>query len=195
MLTKAVSDPAPNVGDTVNYTLTLTNSGPDAASGVVVSDPLPAGLTFIDATASQGIYDAASGRWTVGTVNGGATATLAIAVRVDSPVPTTNVAVASSKTFDPNPINNFGTATLVPQQADLAVTKTVSDPTPNVGDTVTFTVTLTNNGPSDATERDRPGPAPGRADVRRPPPRARAATTPPPGHGPSARWPPGRVPP
>ena len=31
------------------------------------------------------------------------------------------------------------------------MTKTVSDPTPNVGDTITFTVTLTNNGPNAAT--------------------------------------------
>ena len=40
---------------------------------------------------------------------------------------------------------------MTPQQADLALTKTVSNPTPNVGDTITFTVTLTNNGPDTAT--------------------------------------------
>ena len=38
-----------------------------------------------------------------------------------------------------------------PQQSDLAVTKTVSDATPNVGETITFTVTLTNAGPDAAT--------------------------------------------
>ena len=51
----------------------------------------------------------------------------------------------------PTPANNSASATETPQQADLAVTKTVSDPTPNVGDSITFTVTLTNSGPDAAT--------------------------------------------
>jgi hypothetical protein len=42
------------------------------------------------------------------------------------------------------------TITYVPQ-ADLGLSKTVDNPTPNVGDTITFTVTLTNNGPDNAT--------------------------------------------
>jgi uncharacterized repeat protein (TIGR01451 family) len=52
---------------------------------------------------------------------------------------------------DPNPGNNTGTATLTPLYADLAVTKTVDKPQPNVGDTITYTVTLTNNGTATAT--------------------------------------------
>src|SRR5262245_6819152 len=36
-------------------------------------------------------------------------------------------------------------------QANLTITKSVSNPTPNVGDTITFTVTLTNSGSSNAT--------------------------------------------
>jgi uncharacterized repeat protein (TIGR01451 family) len=50
-------------------------------------------------------------------------------------------------------LNNYVTtdsATFTVNTADLAVVKTVSNPTPNVGDTITFTVTLTNNGPSTA---------------------------------------------
>src|SRR4029079_12565597 len=49
------------------------------------------------------------------------------------------------------PTDNTATASLTPQQADLALTKTVTSPTPNVGDAVIFTVTLTNNGPNNAT--------------------------------------------
>ena len=65
-LTKTVSDPTPNVGDQITFTVTLTNSGPDTATGVVVNDLLPAGLTFVSATPSRGTYDAATGTWTVG---------------------------------------------------------------------------------------------------------------------------------
>ena len=70
-LTKTVDDPTPTVGDTVAFTLTLSNAGPDAATGVTVTDLLPAGLTFVSATPSQGTYAAATGLWTVGTVTTG----------------------------------------------------------------------------------------------------------------------------
>src|SRR5262249_16758326 len=143
--------PTPNVGNTIHYTLTLTNQGPDPATGVMVSDPLPAGLTYISSTPSQGLYDPATGVWSFGTLADKATATLVITAQVNSAAPATNVAVASSNTFDPDKTNNTGKVDITPPEADLAVTKTVDNPTPNVGDTVTFTVTLTNKGPSDAT--------------------------------------------
>ncbi len=151
-VTKTVSNPTPNVGDSVTFTVTLTNNGPNTATGVQVSDLLPAGLSFTSATPSQGTYDPATGLWTVGTVVVGTPQTLVIEATVDSPSPQTNTAtISASDQFDPNPGNNTASATVTPQQADLAVTKTVSNPTPNVGDSVTFTVTLTNNGPNTAT--------------------------------------------
>ena len=151
-LTKSVDDPTPNVGDEIVFTVTLTNIGPDAATDVSVNDLLPAGLTLILATPSQGTYDSTAGLWTVGTVNAAASATLTLRALVASPAAQTNTAtVGAADQFDPNTGNNTASATETPQQADLAVTKTVSDPTPNVGDTITFTVTLTNNGPDAAT--------------------------------------------
>src|SRR5262249_25957344 len=99
-----------------------------------------------------GIYNSAIGVWAVGTVAAGAPQTLRIEARVVSPDAQTNTATIShADQFDPDTGNNTGTATQTPQQSDLAVTKTVSDATPNVGDTITFTLTLTNNGPDVAT--------------------------------------------
>src|SRR5581483_5924902 len=150
-LAKAVSDPTPNVGETVTFTVTLTNHGPDAATDVAVKDLLPAGLTFVAATPGQGTYDPASGVWAIGTVAPGGLLTLTLQARVVSAAARTNTAaVSAADQFDPNPGNNQASATETPQQADLALAKTVDDPRPNVGDTITYTVTLTNTGPDAA---------------------------------------------
>jgi uncharacterized repeat protein (TIGR01451 family) len=151
-MSKSVSNPTPNVGDTVTFTVTVNNHGPDAATNVVVNDLLPAGLQFVSATPSQGPYNATTGVWAVGTVVANVPQTLQIQALVLGPAAQTNVAmVGHSDQFDPNPDNNTGTATETPAQADLLMSKSVSNPTPNVGDTITFTVTLTNKGPDTAT--------------------------------------------
>src|SRR5204862_43868 len=134
------------------FTVTLTNEGPNAATKVAVADLLPTGLTFVSATPSHGTYDSTSGVWTVATVTAGTPETLAIRARVTSPDPQSNNAlISAADQFDPDVDNNSSNATETPQQADLQVAKVVSNPTPNVGDTVSFTVTLTNKGPDAAT--------------------------------------------
>ena len=58
-VTKNVDDSAPDEGDAIKYTVTVTNNGPNDATGVVVTDDLPAGVTFgsVDSV-SQGAYSA-----------------------------------------------------------------------------------------------------------------------------------------
>src|SRR5262249_26964116 len=147
---KTVNNTTPNVGDTITFTITLANKGPDSATTVTVNDLLPAGLSLLLATPSQGGY--AGGVWTVGTVSPGTPLTLTLTARVDSPDSQTNTAsVSHSDQFDPQTDNNSGSVTETPQQSDLALTKTVSNSTPNVRDSILFTVTLTNAGPDAAT--------------------------------------------
>jgi uncharacterized repeat protein (TIGR01451 family) len=149
---KTVSNATPNLGTDVTYTITLTNAGPDDASGVAVADQLPAGVNFVSAVASQGSYDAATGVWTIGAVPNANAVTLAITATVSLPGNIMNTAaVSASDQFDPNPSNNSAGATVNGQSADLQVVKTVDNANPVRGTTVTFTVTATNNGPSTAT--------------------------------------------
>jgi uncharacterized repeat protein (TIGR01451 family) len=151
-LDKRVDNPTPNVGDTITYTLTLTDNGPNDATGVAVSDRLPAGLSFVTSSASEGNYDPAAGVWTVGAVAVGTPQTLQIKATVVSHATITNAAViARSNQFDPDPNNNSSSATVTPQQADLAVTKKVDNPSPNVGDIVHFTIAVNDHGPDNAT--------------------------------------------
>src|SRR5262249_48611109 len=135
---------------TVTFIVTLTNKGPDTATNVSVSDPLPAGLSLVSATPSQGSY--AGGVWTVGTVAPSAAPTLTLAALVVSPDAETNTATIShSDQFAPNPGNNQAAATVTPQQAELVLGKQVSPAEQMQGFNVTYTFILHNNGPSAAT--------------------------------------------
>jgi len=149
---KVVSNPRPNVGGQVTFTVTVTNLGVDAATGVTIADLLPSGLTFVSASPSAGTnYTPATGVWQIGTLAAGGVKTLDIVVAVPGPGSFTNVAaVSTSDQFDPDPDNDTDRSTISTREADLAVTKSVSDPTPNVGDTITFTVTVSNLGPDSA---------------------------------------------
>jgi len=148
-------DPDPVVaGEPLTYTLTITNNGPSDATGVVVTDTLPAGVSFDDYTSSQGTYNSVTGVWTVGSLAGGGSATLTLVVTVDPATRGTlsNSAEVAAEEFDPNTANNDATeSTDVDAQADLTIVKT-DDPDPVVaGETLTYTLTVTNGGPSDAT--------------------------------------------
>ena len=130
-------------------------AGPSTATDVQVTDLLPAGLTFVSATPSQGTYNSATGVWTAGTVDvAGGLRTLVIRATVVSPSSRTNSAtITRADQFDPNTGNNTATATETPQQADLVLSKSVDNPTPNVGDTITYTIALTDNGPDSGDQR------------------------------------------
>lgn len=78
-LTKTVSNASPANGTAINYTLNVTNSSvsPQTASGVAVTDYLPAGFTFVSAS-GFGSYDSGTGIWTVGSIPPGVTRSLTI---------------------------------------------------------------------------------------------------------------------
>src|SRR5262249_26492091 len=90
--TKPVNKSTPHGGDVVIFTVTVSNAGPDPATGVRVNDLLPAGLALMSATESQGTYDSTTGLWTVGQVNTAIPATLTLRARVIGAGAATNMA-------------------------------------------------------------------------------------------------------
>jgi uncharacterized repeat protein (TIGR01451 family) len=153
-VTKSVDDPAPAEGGTIVYTVTAANAGPDGATGVVVADSLPAGVSFVSALASQGAFAAGTGLWTVGALAPAQAETLAVTATVDAGTAgatITNVAsLAASEQTDTNAGNDADSAGVVVGGVDVAVSKTVDDAAPLENGTVVFTVTVTNAGPEAA---------------------------------------------
>ncbi|MEO0902542.1 MAG: DUF11 domain-containing protein, partial [Bacteroidota bacterium] len=158
-LEKSVDNKFPDVLDNVTFTLTVTNDGLSDATGVVVSDVLPSGYTYI-ADDSGGTYSSATGLWNIGTILGGANAVLNLTVQVNSTGDYSNVAeVIASIERDPDstPGNNILSEDDQDEQsvtprvlADISISKTASDLTPSVGDQVVFTITVNNAGPNEA---------------------------------------------
>ncbi len=154
-ITKTASPTAAVAGSPLTYTLTVTNNGENTAANATVSDTLPSGLTLTSATPSSGTCTGTSTvTCTLGDIPSGATRTITLLTQVQGGFggsSLTNVASVSSDVGDPVPGNNTASvSTPVSRAADVRVTKTVSPAAPAPGQDVTYTVEVTNDGPSNA---------------------------------------------
>ena len=164
-LLKVVNDNTPNVGDVVTYTITVTNYGPNNAMNVAVNDNLPIGISNISNINLGGVNIGNDITWSGLSLAVGESVVLTYDATVlpitGTPGEYFNAAeVTDSDQYDPDstPDNDDGDQSeddedneeLTPQSADLNLIKFVNDPTPNVGDIVTFTIRVTNEGPDDA---------------------------------------------
>lgn len=83
-ITKTASTTAANSGDSISYTIIITNSGTTEATNIQVRDQLPTGVTYTGSSATSGSYDQGTGIWLIPSLaGGGAVATLTIDVTVD----------------------------------------------------------------------------------------------------------------
>lgn len=143
-------------GTNATYTVTVTNNGPNPATGVVLTDSLPAGSIFDSMTLTTGT-DAFTLTQSGGTATetassnlaSGSTDTFTLVVSAPSTLAAgsnfSNSATVTSTSTDSNTANNTATATgqIVGAPADLAVTNS-GPTTANEGDLLTYTVTVTN---------------------------------------------------
>lgn len=146
VLHKQVSPPDAIQGDQVTYALTVANDGPNAATATVVDD-LPACLD-VESTSGPGSY--AGGTWTVD-LQPGEKATLALVATANCSPGTAvvNTANATGNVTDPDPADNDASATvLMIAEADVSLDKQANASTVQRGDQVTFTLRVTNHGPS-----------------------------------------------
>jgi len=163
-LTKSVSPATLVAGGSVAYTITATNWGPSDATNVTITDTLPGSVVITSAT--NGVNSCSVSGQTI-TCDGvtllapldsskpGASTTVTVLGRIApdaSGTEVANTASVSADTTDPNLTNNQATATApLTTLADVAVSKTATTTTlPALGDKVVYTITVTNNGPSDA---------------------------------------------
>lgn len=103
-------------GTAFNYTLTVTNGGPSNATGVVVTDTLPTGVTYNTYTATGGTTCTRSGvtvTCTVGNMNAAASVTITINVTAGAPSRVTNTASVTGTETDPASANNTASLTTV----------------------------------------------------------------------------------
>lgn len=153
-LTKAAAPDPAVPGRPVTFTLVAANDGPQRAAAVLLTDEIPAGLTVTtvddpDCTVDDGVLSCLFDG-----IDAGDSRTVTITADLPasySNTSLTNTATATSLlTEDPDPENNTGTATVpIAPVSNVTVTKTATAGTVNQQETVGFTVTVTNHGPSD----------------------------------------------
>lgn len=163
-ISKGTNSTSAAPGDTVIYTITLTNFGPDAAPNATMTDTLPASLLFqsIDTPAGWNCTTPAAGA--TGTItcttasfaaNASVNFNLTTTVASGATGTITNTATGSHSGTDGNPTNSTVTTSPIPVTtpaavADLAATKTTATTSASVGQNYSYTITITNNGPDAA---------------------------------------------
>jgi uncharacterized repeat protein (TIGR01451 family) len=148
-------------GNNISYVITVTNNGPSNAADVTLTDPLPAGTTFVSVAQNSGpaFNCTAPGGMvscTIATLAPGASATFTATYQVPAATAggtmITNTATGSSSTPDPDAANSSASAptTVSAGAVDLAVAKTAPPPPHAAGTQITYTITVTNAGPAPA---------------------------------------------
>ncbi len=126
VIVKEASSPTPLNG-IVDYSLSVTNRGPDTATNVQVADPAPAGITYLSANPSQGTCSVGPSLITcsLGTITPGQTVTIAIRARATTVGQHTNTAtVTGGGGRETNPADNVDSAvTIVPAPLKPPVVK------------------------------------------------------------------------
>lgn len=127
-LSKSVNQSSVQTGQQVTFTITVINNGPNDATGVVVTEALPSGLSFVSANPSIGTYSTSTNEWDIGSLSNGDSATLDIVATVTalSGDVVNQASVTLQSPNDPDSGNNF-------DDAKVTVLGTPTPPPPSGG--------------------------------------------------------------
>jgi len=169
-LEKTVSNTSPNVGETVTFTITATNAGNLPLTGIEIQDDVPNGYSSVSNVSNGGssTTNVAGGFnviWSGISLPASGSSSVTFDAVVIAPGTgvnfknTAQVTAMDQLDVDSTPNNDDGdqseddedSADVEPQLVDLSLIKSIDDATPSVGDVVTFTIAVSNAGPSNAT--------------------------------------------
>jgi len=112
-VTQTASNYNPKKGDYVTITVTVVNNGPENATGVQITDQIPAGLTLVSAITNKGTYNTQTGVWDIGNMSVNETVTLIFTVKATKKGTFTNQALKTAENeYDPVSENNISQITL-----------------------------------------------------------------------------------
>jgi uncharacterized repeat protein (TIGR01451 family) len=152
-------------GSNITYAQVVTNAGPSAATNAIFTETTPPNTTFVQLTPIPSgwscILPAVGAAGTITCTNSSfamGTASFPVVVKVATATPAgtavNDTATINSSTTDPSPANNSATANDVvalSTQADLIATNSAAPTSVAAGSNITYTQSVTNNGPSTAT--------------------------------------------
>jgi uncharacterized repeat protein (TIGR01451 family) len=143
------------ISSNLTYTISVTNNGPDTAHSVSLTQVLPSGATFKSASSSRGTVGFSGGLITasLGNMNVDDTATITVVVTVGQAGIAFSTVTVGSTEADINPFNNTATVAVQvdPPDADLSIGLSADQNPILLGGVLTYTVSVTNNGPTAAT--------------------------------------------
>lgn len=138
-------------GDLIEYTITVTNNGPDTATNVTVTDT-PTNLTLTGVNSTNCSLPLPC---IIPSLASGASEVIMVTAIIDGPSAFNNAATVTATENDPDSGNNTddtGNGGVAAAVADVAITKILNTPAPYVqGDILEYVITVTNNGPDTAT--------------------------------------------
>ncbi|MFD2035060.1 gliding motility-associated C-terminal domain-containing protein, partial [Belliella marina] len=140
-------------GENISYTITVSNAGPSDAQDVTVTDVLPSGTGFVSAD-NGGTEAGGTVIWNLGTLAAGESVTVNLVLSTSPSLAVgtsiSNIAVVESPTDPEGPKESDPEDVDVDAVADLDIVKTATSATVVAGENISYNITVSNAGPSDA---------------------------------------------